>query len=61
MKDAVRTVEGAPALRTIDGEGHGSRHPAAPGSSEGTMPHRVYSLDGLLALALAVQQLEVSE
>jgi hypothetical protein len=60
MKEAVRTVEGTPALRQIDGEGHGSR-PASPASSEGTMPHRVYSLDGLLALALAVQQLEVAE
>jgi hypothetical protein len=61
MKDAVRTVEGTPALRPIDGKGHGSR-PASPASSEGsTMPHRVYSLDGLMALALAVQQLEVAE
>ena len=61
MKDALRTVEGAPALHPIDGEGHGSRRQATPTSAEGTMPHRMYSLDGLLALALAVQQLEVSE
>jgi len=61
MKDALRTVEGTPALRLVDGDGHGSRSPASPAPSDRTMPRRVYSLDGLLALALAIQQLEASE
>ena len=62
MIDPVRTVEGTPAIRTIDGSAHGSRRPAAPAPLDGTAsPHREYSLDGLMALALAVQQLETSE
>jgi hypothetical protein len=61
MKEAVRTVEGTPKLQGINGEAAGTRLSGSTAPSQNTGPHRVYSLDGLLALALAVQQLEVAE
>ncbi|MDP9242229.1 MAG: hypothetical protein M3O84_03540 [Actinomycetota bacterium] len=61
MKEAVHTVEGTPKLQRIDGEARGSRLSGSTAPSQDTGPHRVYSLDRLLALALAVQQLEVAE
>jgi hypothetical protein len=55
VKDAVGIVEGAPAPHRIGTDTPGSAETSAPDPA----PHRVYSLDGLLALALAVQELEV--
>jgi hypothetical protein len=51
MTDMVRTIEGLTLVNGTDG---------TPGSSDtsDTAPRRVYSLDGLLALALAVRELE---
>lgn len=50
MTDMVRTIEGLRLVNGTDG---------TPGSdTSDTAPRRVYSLDGLLALALAVRELE---
>ena len=51
MTDMVRTIEGLTLVNGTDG---------TPGSSDtsDTAPRRVYLLDGLLALALAVRELE---
>jgi hypothetical protein len=61
MSKSVRIFEGV-AVRGIDGEAPVLRLPVAPAPSDrpDPAPHPVYSLDGLLALALAVRELEVS-
>ena len=62
MKDTVRIFEGAAAHEGHDGLAPVVRLPiSAPVADGATAPHPVYSLDGLLALALAVSRLEVAE
>ena len=58
MKDSVLIFEGAAAHDIHDGL---AQVVELPVSASGTAPHPVYSLDGLLALALAVSRLEGSE
>jgi hypothetical protein len=61
MKDSVRIFEGA-AGSGIDSEATVTYLPvSAPSEGLSGAPHPVYSLDGLMALALAVSRLEVSE
>ena len=61
MKDSVRIFEGATGSGT-DREATVTRLPgSAPSEGSNAAPHPVYSLDGLMALALAVSRLEVSE
>ena len=61
MKDSVRIFEGA-AGSGIDPEATVTRLPvSAPPEASNAAPHPVYSLDGLMALALAVSRLETSE
>jgi len=60
MKHRVRIFEGVP---NHDHDGDLApvvRLPVAPVPNEDPAPHPVYSLDGLMALALAVSRLEVS-
>lgn len=62
MKDSVRIFEGAAGSSGIDREATVTRLPgSAPSEGTNAAPHPVYSLDGLMALALAVSRLEVSE
>ena len=61
MKDSVRIFEGAVGNGNT-GEASVVRLPVSGRSeSSNAAPHPVYSLDGLMALALAVSRLEVSE
>ncbi len=64
MKNSVRIFEGAREQAGIDGGSTVVRLPVAPATTAGpeqVAPHPVYSLDGLMALALAVSRLEVAE
>jgi hypothetical protein len=61
MKNSVRIFEGARGHEALDGGATVIRLPAPAAEVEHAAPHAVYSLDGLLALALAVSRLEVSE
>ena len=61
MKDSVRIFEGAAAHDVHDGQAQVVQLPVSRSTTEGSAPHPVYSLDGLLALALAVSRLEGSE
>ncbi len=62
MKDSVRIFEGDGQHDGTDGLAPVVVLPVADGSTTGgAAPHPVYSLDGLMALALAVRRLEASE
>jgi hypothetical protein len=61
MKNSVRIFEGARGHEALDGGAAVVRLPAPAVETEQVAPHPVYSLDGLLALALAVSRLEVAE
>jgi hypothetical protein len=63
MKDSVRIFEGAREHTGIDGGATVVRLPVGTAATAGPehAPHPVYSLDGLMALALAVSRLEVPE
>ena len=59
MKDSVRIFEGDATHDGTDGLAPVVRLPLAEASTtRGAAPHPVYSLDGLVALALAVSRLE---
>jgi hypothetical protein len=58
MRDQVRTNEGITAFGTSDATVHDLTARIASVDPSDTAPRRVYSLDGLLALALAVHTLE---
>jgi hypothetical protein len=60
MKHRVRIFEGVPIHDDAGDLAPVVRLPVAPAPSEDPAPHPVYSLDGLMALALAVSRLEVS-
>lgn len=60
MKDAVRIFEGVSVGGRPESEAQVLRLPVNnPFDGPDAAPHPVYSLDGLLALALAVRELEV--
>jgi hypothetical protein len=61
MKNSVRIFEGARGHEALDRGATVIRLPVSAAGVEQSAPHALYSLDGLLALALAVSRLEVSE